>query len=461
LIDFAILVFLARYLGTDGFGKYSYVFAYLFFFEIIPTLGMNKIIIREIVNYKKDLRKIIGNALTLRMSLSIFAIFLSLIVINYLNTSSDTKILVLVASLTLFLSAIRKTFHSLFAAHLEVKYSVVSSFVGKIAFLILITLIIFLNGTLFQIIVAFLVSKVVDLLVLSHYTKRYVRPKLIFEWNYSKKILKEALPLALVFVFGAIYHKIDIIMLANLKTEIEIGHYAAAYKLTESLNMIPIAIMVSIYPLMSSHFSSKESLKSTIEYSLRLLLMIIIPIAVFTTFFSKDIINIIYGSEFSKSTLTLSILIWSEVFIFLNLLFTNILISMKRETIIMYITITLAVFNIILNYIFIPPFSFNGASVATFFTETLASAVLFYYIYKYIYNFLTVQVLGKTISRLFFVNGIMSLLLFIFDFLPIYASGLLFIIVYFWLLIIFKCASKDEINILKEKIREFKNRSLR
>jgi len=47
LVSLVVTIYLARYLGTAGFGKYSFVFAYLAFFNIITDLGLQTILVRE------------------------------------------------------------------------------------------------------------------------------------------------------------------------------------------------------------------------------------------------------------------------------------------------------------------------------------------------------------------------------------------------------------------------------
>ena len=47
-IGLLVVIFLVRYLGAVGYGKYAFVFAFLTFFGIITDLGINTILVREI-----------------------------------------------------------------------------------------------------------------------------------------------------------------------------------------------------------------------------------------------------------------------------------------------------------------------------------------------------------------------------------------------------------------------------
>lgn len=450
LFDFIIIIYLAKHLGNSGFGIYSFVLTYIFFFNVLPTLGINKIMVREIARDDDIAEKIIGNMVIIRILLSLFAIILCVIVINLLNYSIDTRILVYIASLTILFSSIGLTFASIFQARLKMKYSVAADVSGKIILVILILTIVSLQGSLVHIITAIVISSFIIFLILFIFSRKFVKPKFEFDFPYSIKILKSALPLALTVVFVMIYNKIDILMLSLMKTFTDVGYYSSAYKLIEALNIIPMALMMSLFPLMSKYYkNSKESLTVLYERSFRLLLMIGLPIAVGTTLFSKDIIHFIFGNEFLPSASALSILIWAEVILFINLLFINVVISMDKQIITTYITGIMAIVNIVLNLILIPQFSYIGASIATVFTEALGALIIFYYIY----TTLIPKSFTTTILKLISVNIIFYAFLAVFTFMSPHFIIPVSIIFYFFLVVAFNLITREEMVLIRATIK--------
>ena len=105
-IGLVIVIFLARYLGAAGYGKYAFVFAFLMFFGIIADLGINQILVREISRDRSLASKYIGNAVVIKFILSILAIASAAIIITLMPYPADTTTYVYIMSLTLLLSLI-------------------------------------------------------------------------------------------------------------------------------------------------------------------------------------------------------------------------------------------------------------------------------------------------------------------------------------------------------------------
>ena len=71
---------------------------------------------------------------------------------------------------------------------------------------------------------------------------------------------------------------------------------------------------------------------------------------------------------------------WSEVLIFVNAVFGNLLNSINKQIIITYATAIAAVLNVVMNLLLIPKYSFVGASIATVATE----AFMFVFVSAYV-----------------------------------------------------------------------------
>ncbi|MBA7530506.1 hypothetical protein ES705_22714 [subsurface metagenome] len=52
ILGFFLLIYLARYLGEVGFGKYSFALSFTTLFVVFANLGMNNYIIRELARNK-------------------------------------------------------------------------------------------------------------------------------------------------------------------------------------------------------------------------------------------------------------------------------------------------------------------------------------------------------------------------------------------------------------------------
>ena len=112
---------------------------------------------------------------------------------------------------------------------------------------------------------------------------------------------------------------------------------------------------------------------------MKYLSLVIVPMAVFTCFYSSEIINI-YGSKFIGASGVLSILIWTVCFLFLNGACTLVLNASYKEYAVTKIIGIAAIFNVVANLVLIPFFSIYGAAMATVAGEAFVLVLQLYVI---------------------------------------------------------------------------------
>ena len=111
-------------------------------------------------------------------------------------------------------------------------------------------------------------------------------------------------------------------------------------------------------------------------------MLVMIPLAVATVFYSGDVMTLIYGQEYSAGASVLSILIWTVCLLFISGAANTLLNASHREVTVTKIYAVAAVFNIALNFILIPYLSYNGAAITTVLSDVLIVIIQAYVIYK-------------------------------------------------------------------------------
>ncbi|WP_048043606.1 oligosaccharide flippase family protein, partial [Methanosarcina mazei] len=127
VISFFILLYIARYLGPADFGKYSFAFAFIYFFSFIPDLGIHQILVREAAKDQKIMDKLIGNATIVKSFLSVLAFLLCCLVISITDYPSSTKNAVYIAALGLLATSI-SGFGVVYEVKLRMDYSIPVSY---------------------------------------------------------------------------------------------------------------------------------------------------------------------------------------------------------------------------------------------------------------------------------------------------------------------------------------------
>ncbi|AKB69078.1 flippase [Methanosarcina mazei] len=435
VISFFTLLYIARYLGPGDFGKFSFVFSFIYFFGFIPDFGIHNILVREAAKEPENAGKLIGNATILQTFLSLIAFLLALFAINIIDYPVSTKNALYIASFGLLITSI-SAFSIIYEVNLRMEYTVLFSVTSRLIFFVLAVIATLKNLTLNAFVLASVVADFVHNFLTVLFSKKLIKPNFNLQVNLMKMILREALPMAVASVFTMIYFRIDVVMLSFLKDDTAVGLYSAAYRLTEAFIFISSAFMTSIFPLMSKYYKNSFELFTFIyAKSFKYLFALGLVLAMAVTFFSKEIVFNIYGSEYQGSVIVLKILIWATAIMFVNNLISITYISSGNQKIIAKVTAFAAILNSLLNLILIPSLSYAGAAATTLFTELFVMLFGIYWIkrnllHEVMYRETIFLFVGMLISSASFVllrlyiNEIFSCLLSLIVFISIlYISG--------------------------------------
>ena len=451
LISLFVMIFLARYLDPVGFGKYSFVFAYLAFFGVLADLGLRQILVREMSRDLSMMPKLIGNAYIIALILAIFATLLSIITIWLMSYPADTTTYVYIAAFTLFFISLSEFYSTIFQANLRMEYNVIAKLSFKFVSAALIFWIIFSHGTLMQILGALVFSEAIKTSISYYYSRKFVKPKLEIDFGLWKYLLKESLPIALSGAIIVIYHYTDIVMLSVMQGDAAVGIYSAAYKLVEPLNFIPYALMLSLFPVMSESFkSSRERLIKVSRLGFKSILLIMLPVVICVAILADEIIALVYGELFTASVSVLGILSGVLIFSSLNIVMGNMLIAINRQTLRMFSLAIGTAINVLFNFLLIPMFSYNGAAIVTLITNIVIFTVNFYFVSKSMnYSVLIPKTLKPVVCGLIMGIALFSLKDIGIGIVPLLSLG---IIIYFVGLYLLKVLTKGDIELFKKAI---------
>lgn len=379
LINFFSCILIARALGGEGYGQFSFIYVYLSFFEVFVQFGLNSVLTRELSQRKEGSAQILGNALLLRTGLVVCTIPLALWLIGRLGYPLSVQQGVWLASFQLFLT-LRPVYESIFRAELAMFYPALWN---AFRALLNLSLVVFAAAYLPKMVVfisAYLVSGIVGLAGIAVSSHRRMACDFRPDGKLMLRLLKEAVPLVTSGYLTLIYYRVDVVMLSMMKTFKDIGYYSVATRITESLTMISGALLVSYFPLLANAFKqNRGQFESFFQEAARWLLLLGLPLAVGGGLVAQDLVLLFFGSEYAPSGLTLVILLWYTFFCFIGSLLANVLIACGKQVGDMWISGFLVLLNIGLNALLIPVWSYNGAAIATVATE--ATGVVIYFLY--------------------------------------------------------------------------------
>jgi O-antigen/teichoic acid export membrane protein len=373
-----------RYLGSDDYGILSFSIAFVSITIFFADLGMGSVIVRDIARDKSKSGIYFTNVILIKIILAAITLVITAAIGFVLGYPSQTMNVVYIITLSFILSSFSGMISSINQAFEEMEYLSIGSVIFNITMLLLALSAIHLGVGVLGFAYVYLISNIV---LLGYYAivalRRIPLLRCDYDLTFWSYLIRESIPFGLSSIFIRIYYYIDTLMISLLilnPNEI-MGWYNAAYRLILILAFIPTTFLGSLYPIMSSYYVTSDKYISFIfERSFKYLMVLAIPLGVGTTILAERIILFVYGAEFAPSTIALQILVWSEVFIFLNVVFGNLLNSTNKQIVITKQTILAALLNIALNLVLIPRYSYVGASIATVSTELFAFFFLLYFV---------------------------------------------------------------------------------
>lgn len=450
IISLFSVIFIVRYLGEIGYGKYAFAFAFISFFTILAELGVHSILVREVSRSSIRAPQLVGNAIIISTVFSTAAFLLAIASIGFLGYPEETINVVKIASLGL-LFGILSPLGVIYETELKMKYSVFFGLASRIFLLISILFITGYDWGLNWLVLVTVLSDGIHYLLMALYSKKLLTPCFKFDTATCRFLLKESLPLAFASVFLIIYFRIDVVMLSLMKGDADVGVYSSAYRITESFIFLPSTLMVSIFPLLSKYHSGILGNKGTLLYtylkSFKILFTTALCLALGISFFSKEIISLLYGNQVQGASVTLQILIWATSIIFVNYSFGQFLVSINKQKITTISTAICAIFNILLNFIMIPHWGYNGAAIATVATELLSSFIMVFYIRSSI----PLSTLFGEIKKPLLITLTCYLIFVLFNnYVNVFISFIFMVCVYFYSMYFFGGLNEDDLQLLKK-----------
>ena len=438
--------YVSRVLGADNYGKANFSITFVNYFFLIAALGISTYAIREgsaLRNNKKELQRFTDQIFTINLISTFFSyLFLTIVLLTFNNLQPYKLLICIGASGIIFTTLGRDWINTIFEdfGYLTIRYVITQS----LSVLFILILVRASDGAYYYtwiVTIAQIIANICNIF----YIKKYVKLHITFHINW-KKHLKPILILFANAIAISIYINIDITMLGLFKTDYDVGVYSVAVKIYSMVKQLINALIIVAIPRFSylavnNQIEKYEELGSKILNSI---ISILVPAVIGLCLLSKEVLLIISGSEYISGYYAMLILSISLFFAIIASFFAQgVLIPFRKEALLVKATLISAVMNIVLNLIFIPLLSYNGAAFTTMIAE-LGMCILCYKSIKGEVNFRiqknTFFTVGLGCIMIFFVCTVLK---FIIQNIIIYTFSSIIISVIFYGILLF--LNKNEI----------------
>jgi O-antigen/teichoic acid export membrane protein len=368
-------IFVTRYLGAEQFGQLNYAVAIVSIAFMLTAMGLNGIIVRDLVQHPERRDELLGTAFALKLFGSVLLNVVVLVFALIKDLNAMTVILIMITAAAEVFKPMTVTeyfFLSRVQGRIVAQVNIAQSVIGSGFKLALVAmkapLIWFAWFYAFECLVY-----AIGLYIAYRHQGLHIRA-----WRWSKRmagyLLRQSWPLVIYGIALHIQLKIDQVMIFDVlkKTigedaaNVEVGQYSVALKMVEALGFLPVIIQTSLAPAISrARVQDPPLYRKRLVNQYRLMFLLFLTTSLPLYFIAEPLIVGLYGEDFRYAGHLLALFAMRLVFPFMGVAKTSFITNESLFKFSLLTAIVGASVNIGMNFLLIPTMRSNGALWAT------------------------------------------------------------------------------------------------
>ncbi len=361
-------IWVARYLGPDQFGVFNYAIAFVAIFGVIAKVGLDSLVVKNVVHTPERSDLIMGTAFWLKMAGAVVTVVTGLGYVFFSGEAEATKFYIFLLTLGLFFQAFEVVDFYFQAKVLSKLVSICKATQLAISCAVRLYLVYIKADLLAFIAVQFLdqvTLGLTQLLVYKIYSGRVTFLKR-FNADVARELLRDSWPLVLGSVVIMIYMRIDQIMIMNMVGEREMGIFSAAVRLSEAWYFVPVVISNSLFPaILNAKKVSETEYRQRMQRLFTFMVWISLAVAIGVTFLSSFLVTALFGEAYAGAAQILSIHVWAGIFVCLGVASTGWFLNENLQQFALVKSVLGVCLNVALNFVLIPMYGAVGSAIAT------------------------------------------------------------------------------------------------
>ena len=374
----ALLLLAAKLLGTEVFGRFSFVLALAVIFETLMDFGLKEVTTRTVARDRRHAVPHLQNTFGLKAVLGVIAVLLlaaTTAVLRHDRELVQAAVLLGISSvLRSYMTTLRSVFYAIDRFDLE-SIVLVSD---RVLVLVAGAAVLFSGYGAIALAGAFLVARVVGLALAAALASRVVgglRPA--FDLPFWRDLQMRAIPFGAFVVVLQLYNYVDTVMLGVLRGDAETGLYSAAYRLYEGFAHIPSIISVVLTPRLAREFvTDRRAYRTTAAWGIGAAAVLGIPAGLLAYWIAAPAVSVLYDDSYAPSAGVLQRLGAGFVVVFPLAVLHTIAMAANAERLMLLTAVVGCTLNAALNLVLIPGYGIHGAAIATIIGEAISLAVL-------------------------------------------------------------------------------------
>lgn len=369
LIGVLVSSLMARSLGPEKFGQFNYLLSLLTIVSVFSSLGLNRIIVREVANHFEDrlfCQSTVVTTFYLRLIVSL-GLWLVVVIVSKLFWPEDMLFVTILFASLLFIAFDVFDFYAQGISDFKV-----ISLCRLTTFLITSLLkigVICLGGGLeafvWLVMIEYLLVAVFFYLLFVRRRHLDLTPKQI-KVRRGIELVMESWP-EIIAGFGAIlFMRLDQIFLQWLSGDSSVGIYSAATRITEAWYFLPSVIIATTFPkLVALRSSSYERYFEGIRVLMSFLIILSVAVALFFSLTAGWIVALLFGSTYAESANVIVLHTWGGVFLCMGITSGSWLVAERKLKLNLQRNVFGLAVSAVTNWTLIPLYGVTGSAIAT------------------------------------------------------------------------------------------------
>lgn len=373
------MALVARHLGPTDYGRISYAVSLVGLIATVADLGLAGLIVRELVAQPTRRGTTLFTAGLLKAS-AMTTGFIGILcyAIFWRESSQSDIIILLIISATLLVKPLEILAYW-FEAQVQARYTASARLLALFTTSAFRLGLIFAGANVIYFATAnFLQATLLGLFLIALCVTRKDFRDLRFNFSsdVAKRLISQGWLILLGSFFGAVYLRIDQVMLKWMVDDRTVGIFAVAATLSDVWLFLPTAAVASFFPkLVRLHNEDPSQVDVRLQQLFNGLFLLGLAVSSGVSIVAPIFIPLVFGPQYTESASVLIIYVWGTLFLFLRAGFSR-WILLKNALIFSCVTQALgALTKVTLNLIFVPHFG----AIAAAWTSVCAYAVASYF----------------------------------------------------------------------------------
>lgn len=377
VLTFASIVVAARVLGAEQFGQYGAAASFAVILSVFASLGMTPLLTRDLARRPERATDLLRAAHVVKTVSGIVMLSLLYAVASYvLNFPPDVRTASLLLGVSYAIASYAENYSAYYQAVERMQVWTTASALFGLVTGVCGALLALRTRSVVWFSLAPVGGQLAALLYLRSRLPAAARRTAGSRVRELAPLLRDLAPFVAAFTALTIYYKVDVLVLNELGSRVQVGYYTAAYKFVDIVHALTIVATAAVYPRLARRSAAGIDGRWAGTRLVELVVLGVVPVAGMLWLARSAIINTLFGGEFAPAAPAIAFLAPALPALAVNIV-AGYMLGLRGRM--LYVAAAYAgavVLNVGLNLGLAPQFGASGVAAAKLISETLLAGGL-------------------------------------------------------------------------------------